>query len=86
METAGKTWELIAAAAAVTPCWSNASVDAQNGRSKELRGDDGSDLEGELVQGKLGCLYLEQNGMAGLHSEPLGLEPPDGGWPKQPNP
>ena len=86
METAGKTWELIAAAAAVTPCWSNASEDAQNGRSKELRGDDGSDLEGDLAQGKHGCLYLEQDGMAGLHSEPLGLEPPDDGWPKQPNP
>ena len=55
----GQTWELFAAA--VTPCWSNASVDALTGRSKELPGGDGSDLEGELVQGKHGSgfLYLE---------------------------
>ena len=58
MET-GQTWGL--SVAAVTPCWSNASVDAQNGRAKELHGGDGSDLEGELVQGKHGSsrLYLE---------------------------
>ena len=53
-------------------------MDAQTGRPKDLRGDDGSDLEGDLVQGKHGSLYLEQNGWFGLYlpqlDEPLVLE------------
>ena len=60
--------------AAVWPYLSNPSVDAQTGRSSDLRG----------------FLYLEQNELSGLYfpqvDEPLGLEHPGVGLPKQPSP